>query len=107
EFRASMVVGALRLSSRLMMLKLGPDEFQELLAEFWRQDSPRAFAISEAKAFAAFVREHDPGVPQLLDLLDFETSVLATLSDGVARVVQFTRDPVPLLRALAEGRLPV
>jgi uncharacterized protein len=106
EFRASMVVGALRLSSRLMMLTLGPQAFQDLLAAFWRDHPPQAYAITEARAFAAFVRSHDPQVPQLLELLEFETSVLATLSDGEARVVPFERDPVPLLRALAEGRLP-
>ena len=36
----------------------------------------------------------------------FERAVLATLVDGEARVVPFAFEPLPLLRALAEGRLP-
>jgi hypothetical protein len=48
----------------------------------------------------------DLRVPHLGRLLEFERAAIATLTDGEARVVQFDFEPVPVLRALAEGRLP-
>ena len=38
-------------------------------------------------------------------MLRFEQAVTATLADGQTRVVAFEFEPLPLLRALAEGRL--
>jgi hypothetical protein len=39
-------------------------------------------------------------------VLAFERAVLATMMDGTARIVPFEFEPLPLLRAIAEGRLP-
>jgi hypothetical protein len=38
--------------------------------------------------------------------LEFERAVLATLIDDQPRIVTFASNPLPLLRALAEGHLP-
>lgn len=44
-------------------------------------------------------------IPQLLKILEFERATVATLTDGQARIVRFDPDPLPILRALAEGHL--
>ena len=106
EFRASMVVGVYRLSCRLMMLALTPDVFRAILEDFWTHEPPRQYAASEAEAFIAYLRAKNFRLPQLAKVLEFEKAAMDTLLDGQARVVHFSSDPFPLLRALAEGRLP-
>jgi uncharacterized protein (UPF0276 family) len=105
EFRASMLVGALRLTSRLMMLALGPDIFRTILADFWSKTPPHQFALAEAEAFAEYLIAIDLKLPQLLKVLEFERATIATLIDRQPRLVHFELDPLPMLRALAEGRL--
>jgi uncharacterized protein (UPF0276 family) len=106
EFRASMIVRVLRLTSRLMMLALGTDVFRAILEDFWSKNAPHQFASAEAEAFAEYLRSIDLKLPQLSKILEFECAVLATLVDDQPRVTAFEFDPLPLLRALAEGRLP-
>jgi uncharacterized protein (UPF0276 family) len=105
EFRASMIVSVLRLTSRLLMLALGPDIFRSFLEAFWSKTPPQLFASSEAEAFATYLEALDLKVPQLKKVLEFERAVMATLMDDAPRVVSFDFDPLPLLRGLAEGRL--
>jgi uncharacterized protein len=106
EFRASMIVGVLRLTLRLLMLALGPAAFRTILSDYWSKTPPQMYASVEAEAFARYLAALDLKVPHLANLLDFERAATATLTDGEARVVQFDFEPLPLLRALAEGRLP-
>jgi uncharacterized protein len=106
EFRASMIVGVLRLTSRLLMLALGPEAFRIILDDYWNATPPQMYASLEAEKFAEHLARLDLGVPHVADLLAFERAVTATLTDGETRVVTFEVEPLPLLRALAEGRLP-
>ena len=106
EFRASMIVSVLRLTSRLLMLALGPDIFRSILEEFWSKTPPQLFASSEAKDFTTFLEALDLKVPQLSKVLEFERAAMATLMDDIPRVVAFDFDPLPLLRGLAVGHLP-
>ncbi len=106
EFRASMIVSVLRLTARLMMLALSADIFRAILEDFWSKTPPQQFASSEAEAFSDYLVALDLKVPQLAKVLEFERAVLATLTDGQPRVVAFDIDPLPMLRALAEGHLP-
>ena len=106
EFRASMVVQVYRLSCRLMMLALSPDVFRAILEDFWSHEPPRQYAGSEAEAFMAYLRAKNLRIPQLAKVMEFEKAAMDTQLDGQARVVRFTADPFPMLRALAEGRLP-
>ncbi len=106
EFRASMIVGVLRLTSRLLMLALGTEAFRTILASYWLATPPQMYASLEAEAFAGHLEQLDLRVPQLAQVLRFEQAVTATLTDGQTRVVAFEFEPLPLLRALAEGRLP-
>jgi uncharacterized protein (UPF0276 family) len=106
RFRGSMVVRTLRLSSRLIMLERGTGYLEQLLAEFWRTHPPQPFALDEAHAFAAFLREQKPYVPFLPEVLDYDCAVIAVALDGEERSVPFGADPLPLLRALGAGRRP-
>lgn len=106
EFRASMVVGVLRLTSRLLMLALGARAFRTILTDYWANTPPQMFASREADAFAEYLLGLDLHVPYLADVLSFERAVTATIMDENTRVATFSVEPVPLLRALAAGRLP-
>ena len=106
EFRASMIVGVLRLTSRLLMLALGPPAFRLILRDYWAVTPPQMYASLEAEAFAIHLERLDLRVPRLSQLLAFERAVTNTLTDGQTRVVHFNFEPIPLLRALADGRLP-
>lgn len=105
EFRASMVVQVYRLTCRLMMLALTPDVFRLILEDFWSQSPPKQFAASEAEAFADYLVAKDLRLPQLQNILALERATVRTLMDDKPRVVHFNIDPLPMLRALAEGHL--
>ena len=106
EFRASMIVSVLRLTSRHLMLMLGPDTFRALLEDFWYKVTPRHYAGTEAEWFAEYLDALHLPVPRLAAILEFERAVLRTLEDQETRIVKFDFDPLPVFRALAEGRLP-
>lgn len=104
--RAAMVVHTLRLTSRLIMLERGAAYFEQLLAQFWRAHTPAASAPEEAAAFTAYLRECNPYVPFLKEILDYDCAVLAVSADGEERSISFSSDPMPLLSALGAGRRP-
>jgi uncharacterized protein (UPF0276 family) len=106
EFRASMLVNVLRFTLRLLLLTLGEEGLQTVLRAFWAKVPPQFYATTEAAKFLEFMRETDLKVPRLRDVMDFEQALLATAMDDRPRVVSYTVDLLPLLRALAEGRLP-
>lgn len=106
EFRASMIVGTLRLTSRLLMLALGVDAFRTILNDYWSKVAPQSYGSLEAEAFAEYLQSIDLHVPHLAKILEFEQAAMATLTDDKSRVIRFDFEPLPLLRALAEGRLP-
>ena len=106
EFRASMVAGVLKLTVRLLLLALGEDGVRRQLQGFRAENAPALFASQEAEAFVAYLEERSLDIPHLRDVLAFERAVIATLLDGRRRVVAFSHDPLVILRALAEARLP-
>ena len=101
-----MIVSTLRLTSRLLMLALGTDAFRTVLQDYWSKVPPQSYGSLEAEAFGNYLRALDLKVPHLANILEFEKAALATLTDDVTRVVRFDFEPLPLLRALSEGRLP-
>ncbi len=106
ESRASALITGLRLTCRLLMLSLGADSMNVILQDYFKKSTPRLFTSSESFTFGDYLRELQLQVPVLSKVLEYEIAVLHTLLYDEARVVQFDYDPVPLLRALAEGRLP-
>ena len=106
EFRASMIASNLRRTTRLLLLALGENVFRTILAEYRSRVTPQLFAATEARAFARFIQDLGVNVPQLAEVLEFELAVLETLLDGRTRLVRFEFDPLPMLLALGDGRLP-
>jgi len=96
----------LRLTSRLIMLERGTDYFEQLLKEFWQAYPAKVSPVDEAAAFAAFLRESNPYVPFLKEILEYDCAVLAVSADGEERSITFGADPMPLLSALGAGRRP-
>jgi hypothetical protein len=107
EFRGSMVVQVYRLTCRLLMLALTPDVFRAILEDFWSQTPPEQFAASEAEAFGDYLVAKNLRLPQLQNILAMERATVRTLTDGQPRTVRFNVDPLPMLRALSEGKLLV
>jgi uncharacterized protein (UPF0276 family) len=106
ELRSSTVVSTLKLTSRLLLLSLGPERFREFLQDYLRTSTPRLFASDEVERFSSYVDAASLEVPFLHEVLAFERATLATLMDGEAREAEFDFEPISVLRALAEGRLP-
>lgn len=106
EFRGSMIVRVLPLTTRFLMLALGTEAFRTILSDYWSRLTPQMYASAEAHAFAEYLKGLDLRVPHLANILEFEQAVLATNIDGEVRIVNFDFEPLPLLRAIAEGRLP-
>ena len=106
EFRGSMIVNVLPLTSRMIMLSLGVDTFRVILAGFWRESPPQLFSSAEALAFSDFLRHQEFPYPKLMKILEYECAVVETLLDNQTRIISFEFDPFPLIRALAQRRLP-
>ncbi len=107
QFRASMVVTNLKLTSRLLMMSLGVPAFEALLAGFWKSHPPQPFAALEADGFARHLQTLALDLPCLEDVLAFEHAALRAMTSGIDQSVPFRHDPLMLLRALGERRLPV
>lgn len=117
DFRAAMVVQNLQLTSSLLFLSVGADWFRACLSEYGASSLPSDYAVHEALGFAEFLSDRkllNGELERLIgstaaimgEVLAFEQATLRTLLDHQSRTVRFTRDPLPLLYALGEGRLP-
>ncbi len=105
KFRLSAVVANLRLSIRLLLLTLGQEAFDRLVADYCLAAKPNRFAIAEATGFADYVNGLELEIPHLDELLTYEVTAMNVIADGKARIVYFSVDPNLLLKALAQGEL--
>lgn len=106
EFRASMLVAVLPLTSKLIILTLTLDAFLAIMEDFWSKYTPKLYAASEAENFIEYLEQLNLRIPSLAKILEFEKSVLQTLMDDETRVVKFDFNPFPILQSLSEGKLP-
>jgi hypothetical protein len=106
SFRASMVSESFRYTARLLMINLGVDAYEKLLADFWKGSTPEPFASTEGANFIRYIESAGVSVYGLPEIIAFEKAYLATLIDGEERVVPFPFDPLSFMKALGEGRKP-
>lgn len=106
QFRASSVIATLPFSGRLLLLTIGAGPFQALLSEYWQDNPPESFGAEEARRFATFLRTRALNIPLLDELLRFDLAAIAAIVEGLASTVPFSQDPLSVLGALAERRLP-
>ena len=105
-FRAGVVVENLKMSSRYLMLSLEKAGFRRLLNEFWRDRPPEPYAVTECRAFAAWLQSHDPGLPYLRTLLDYDLALTELKPGDPPCILSFDCEPMGLLKALGAGVLP-
>ncbi|SBT90209.1 Uncharacterized conserved protein, UPF0276 family [Streptomyces sp. DI166] len=106
EFRGSALAGALRYTTRLLLLTLGPEGVARLLDAYLRARPPRLFASEEAFAFAEHLAGDLPHVPWLAQVLQLDLGLLRARIDGTPCTVALDTDPTALLTDLGAGRLP-
>ena len=106
EFRGSVLFRTLKFTCRLLLLHLGDEKFIGLLHRYWKESAPQLFGSEEAFHFGEFLRCESWDIHGLDQVLDFELATIRTLLDGETRVVRFPFDPLPVLRALGESRMP-
>jgi uncharacterized protein (UPF0276 family) len=106
EFRASTVIGTLPFSGRLMLMTLGTERFEQLLADFWRTSPPEAFGSREARGFAGYAATLELDLPLLDQLLAYDVAVVAALTENARASVRFRHDPRLMLASLADHRVP-
>jgi len=106
SFRASMIIRTLKITSRLLKLSLGKKSFNDLLEDYFKKCTPKPFASSEAKQFAHYIRTKQLDISDLDAIIKFELSVISTLLDHKHRIVNFNHEPIVILKAITENRLP-
>jgi uncharacterized protein len=106
SFRSSMVSESFRYTARLLMISLGIEEYEKLLANFWKQKTPEPFASAEGENFIRYIESNNINVFGLDETIAFERAYINTLMDGQDRVVPFSFDPLSFMKALGDGRMP-
>lgn len=104
--RAGTIVESLTLTYRLIVLSVGESRFLEMLGEFWGSTPPEPFPAHESLKFSDYLRTQSLNIPHLDEVLAFELASHQVAMQGEEKAVRFTCDPMPLLTALGEGRLP-
>lgn len=104
--RSGMIASALTLTFRLLMLEEGEEGVQELLHRYWATRPPQPSVIEEARGFAEWLVHGGTELPHADEIASFEIASVDVASSGQQRLVTFSCDPMTLLTALGEGRLP-
>ena len=103
--RSSLVIRSLKMSSTLLIIELGLAKFKDLLREYWQQESPELFAMTEAKGFAKFLAKKNLHVRYLDKVLELELAILKR-SLVETKEIQFNYDPRPVLNSLLNRSIP-
>jgi uncharacterized protein (UPF0276 family) len=106
EFRASMVVTALGLTTRLLLIHLGKQGMHDLLSSFWRSIPPEMSAAAEAVRFGEFLRATQPSVPLLQEILSFEVAAVRATMENRRQHVRLDCDIRLAIADLVEQRRP-
>lgn len=106
QIRAGMIVELMKFSYRLMVLHLGEEKVLQLMQSFWQKSFPKAFVPDEVRQFSRYLIKQQLDVPHLAEVIRYELAFITSLETGKIQKVHFSSDPIPLLNALSEGRLP-
>ena len=104
--RGGMAVSTLRLTCRMLRLHLGEDQFRQVLETFWLRQTPEQFSSEEAKKFANFLKKEPVDVPHIFEVLNFELAVHRAQIEDCPQEVDFTCEPMSLLKGLQAGHVP-
>jgi uncharacterized protein (UPF0276 family) len=106
QIRAGMIVELMKFSYRLMVLHLGEEKVLQLMHSFWQKSFPKAFVPDEVRQFSRYLKKQQLDVPNLAEVIRYELAFITSLETGKPEKVRFSSDPIPLLNALSEGKLP-
>ena len=100
-----MVADTLTLTFRLLMLTIGEVELRQVLGEFWNYKTPNQVPLAEARCFAEWLGKHRSDLFLASEVAAFEVATREVRNSGRSQTVNFSQEPLGLLRALGEGRL--
>jgi uncharacterized protein len=109
EARDSRISRALRFTTTLMLVQLGPGETHNLLRDYHAASFPDTFTTAEADRFAEYLRGRIsllPPVPFLAEVLNFEHALIRAALYGAKSRIEWDIDPSDLFGALEAGRIP-
>jgi len=106
EFRASAIVSALKMSSRLIRLTLGHEKFNAMLRHYCASNPSELFIFASGERFARYISALSLDIPHLQTLLEFELASGYTRMDGQPRTVNFDCDPFILFESLLNYKKP-
>lgn len=110
SFRSGTLAEGLTLSYRLLVLTLGEKATLSLMEEFWASCWPEPFAFDEMLGFVTFLRqrisEEQLAVAFLDNVLNYEIANAQAQQTGKDLFVTFDCEPIALLEALSQGKLP-
>lgn len=109
QFKASGIVGALKLSCRYIILHRGIEELDNLLESFWLIASSNLFASENGITFANYLLQQ-PEIfadDMLADLVLYEKTSLLTMNDSVEREIEISFNPYEIIPFLEERQMPI
>ncbi len=106
NFRGSVLVTVLKLSTRLLRLSVGEAAFNTCINNFFASAVPELLPVIVATQFFEYVKANQLMGPRLQKVLEYEIAAIHTAIDQQPRTVSFDFDPLPLLAALQDARLP-
>ncbi len=106
SFRSGALAELLGNTIRLLLLALGKQGLEALIARYMAATPPAAFPTDEAVEFRRYMDAHPLAVDGLDDVLRFEAALIEAAANNAVVHVELSRGIDELLTGLAEGRLP-
>ncbi len=106
NFRGSVLISMLKLSTRMLRLWVGEAEFKRHVETFFNGVYPELLPVVVAEQFSDYVKANELSVPYLEKVLEYELASIHNAIDQQTRSVTFDFDPMPLFAALEKAELP-
>jgi hypothetical protein len=106
NFRGSVLVSTLRLTTRLIRLSVGEETFYKHIQDFFAGYFPELLPVVMAEQFAAYLKSNCADVLYLEQMMAYELASIRTAIDKQNREIKFNFDPAPLFASLEKVRLP-
>jgi len=106
NFRGSVLVSMLKLTTRLLRLAVGEELFNAYVNDFFDKVFPELLPVIVAEEFAVYILSKNIKVPYLGKILEYELYSIYTAIDKINRTVSFNFDPAPVFCALENACLP-
>lgn len=108
NFRGSMLISLLKLSTRLLRLTIGELAFNHYINDFFYSFTPELLPVILAEQFLAYIKAKKitDKIRYLEEILEYELAAIHNAIDKQGRSVLFDFDPVPVLAALNNTQLP-